>query len=122
MKEIGGYFGLDQLVNNEYHKDLIALNTGRNALLFLLKAKNIQKLYIPYHLCNSISYMLKKYEFVFEYYCIDTDFNPIFNKRLCEGEYLYIVNYYGQLTNDKVNYLNQIYGKIILDNTHVFFH
>jgi hypothetical protein len=121
MKEIGGYFGLDQLVNNEYHKDLIALNTGRNALLFLLKAKNIQKLYIPYHLCNSISYMLKKYEFVFEYYCIDTDFNPIFNKRLCEGEYLYIVNYYGQLTNDKVNYLNQIYGKIILDNTHAFF-
>ncbi|HHX70071.1 MAG TPA: hypothetical protein GX708_18735, partial [Gallicola sp.] len=43
------------------------------------------------------------------------------NKRLCEGEYLYIVNYYGQLTNDKVNYLNQIYGKIILDNTHAFF-
>lgn len=121
MKEIGGYFGLDQLVNNEYHKDLLALNTGRNALLYLLKAKNIQKLYIPYYLCNSISYMLEKYKFNFEYYHIDIDFNPIFNKKLCEDDYLYIVNYYGQLTNDKVICLKQKYGKIIIDNTHAFF-
>jgi hypothetical protein len=121
MKEIGGYFGLDQLVNNEYYKNLLSLNTGRNALLYLLKAKNIQKLYIPYYLCNSVSYMLEKHEFDFEYYHIDADFNPIFNKKLCEGEYLYIVNYYGHLTNDKVIHLNQKYGKIILDNTHAFF-
>jgi hypothetical protein len=121
MKEIGGYFGLDQLVNNEYYKNLLSLNTGRNALLYLFKMKNIQKLYIPYYLCNSVSYMLEKHEFDFEYYHIDADFNPIFNKKLCEGEYLYIVNYYGQLTNDKVIYLNQNYGNIILDNTHAFF-
>jgi hypothetical protein len=121
MKEIGGYFGLDQLVNNEYHKDLIALNTGRNALLYLLKAKNIQKLFIPFYLCNSISYMLEKHEFDFEYYRIDADFKPIFNKKLCEDDYLYIVNYYGQLTNDKVICIKQKYGNIILDNTHAFF-
>jgi hypothetical protein len=121
MKEIGGYFGLDQLVNNEYYKNLLSLNTGRNALLYLFKMKNIQKLYIPYYLCNSVSYMLEKHEFDFEYYHIDADFNPIFNKKLCEDEYLYIVNYYGQLTNDKVIHLNQKYGKIIIDNTHAFF-
>jgi hypothetical protein len=121
MKEIGGYFGLDQLVNNEYYKNLLSLNMGRNALLYLLKAKNIQKLYIPYYLCNSISNMLEKHEFDFVYYHIDADFNPVFNKKLCEGEYLYIVNYYGQLTNDKVICLKQKYGKIILDNTHAFF-
>lgn len=121
MKEIGGYFGLEQLVQKEYYKDLIALNTGRNALLYLIKAKSIQKLYIPYYLCNSVSYMLEKHEFDFEYYHIDADFNPIFNKSLHEYEYLYIVNYYGQLTNDKLIYLKQKYGKIILDNTHAFF-
>jgi hypothetical protein len=121
MKEIGGYFGLDQLIDNEYHKDLIALNTGRNALLYVLKAKNIQKLYIPYYLCNSVSNMLEKHGFDFEYYHIDADFNPIFNKNLYQSEYLYIVNYYGQLTNDKVINLNRKYGKIILDNTHAFF-
>jgi hypothetical protein len=121
MKEIGGYFGLDQLVNNEYHKDLLALNTGRNAFLYLLKAKNIQKLYIPYYLCNSVSYMLEKHKFDFEYYHIDADFIPVFNKKLYKNDYIYIVNYYGQLTNDKVICLKQKYGKIIIDNTHAFF-
>ena len=121
MKEIGGYFGLDQLVCNEYHKNLIALNTGRNALLYLIKARKIQKLYIPYFLCNSISLTLGTHEFDFEYYHIDSNFNPLFDKKLCEGEYLYIVNYYGQLTEEKAVHFNQKYKNIILDNTHAFF-
>lgn len=121
MKEIGGYFGLEQLVSNEYHKGLVALNTGRNALLYLIKARNITKLYIPYYLCDSVSHMMGKYGFDFEYYHIDVDFNPIFDKELYGNEYLYIVNYYGQLTNDRVIYLNRKYKKIILDNIHAFF-
>ena len=121
MKEIGGYFGLEQLVSDEYHKNLIALNTGRNALLYLIKAKNIQKLYIPYYLCNSISHMLGKHKFDFEYYHINVDFNPIFDKRLREKEYLFVVNYYGQLDNEKVTYLKNKHRNIILDNTHAFF-
>ncbi len=121
MKEIGGYFGLDQFIENEYHKDLIALNTGRNALLYLVKAKKIRKLYIPYYLCNSVSDVLKKYEHDFEYYNIDAEFNPIFEKKLCKGEYLYTVNYYGQLTSYKLLSLKYKYKNIILDNTHAFF-
>ena len=121
MKEIGGYFGLEQLIDNEYYKDLIALNTGRNALLYLIKAKNIQKLYIPYYLCNSVSHMLQMYKCNFEYYHVDAKFNPVFDTELNDGDYLYIVNYYGQLTDDKVNCFKQKYGRIILDNTHAFF-
>lgn len=121
MKEIGGYFGLEQLVGNGYHKNLIALNTGRNALLYLIKAKNIRKLHIPYYLCNSISYMLKKQGFDFEYYNINANFNPIFDKEPCENEYLFIVNYYGQLDNDRVTCLKDKHRNIILDNTHAFF-
>jgi hypothetical protein len=60
MKEIGGYFGLEQLVSNEYYKDLVPLNTGRNALLYLLKARNTKKLYISYYLCNSVSDMCSR--------------------------------------------------------------
>ncbi len=121
MKEIGGYFGLEQLINNEYYKDLLALNTGRNALLYLLKAKNIQKLYIPYYLCNSVSNMLDKYEYNFVYYNVDSDFMPIFNKTLNDNEYIYVANYYGQLTNEKVLNLKQKFNQIILDNIHAFF-
>ena len=121
MKEIGGYFELEQLISNEYYKDLIPLNNGRNALLYILKVKNIKKLYIPYYLCNSVSYMLKMYGYDFEYYNIDFEFMPIFNKSLDKDEYLYIVNYYGKLANEKVYDLNEQVMKIILDNTHAFF-
>ena len=39
MKEIGGYFGLETLTQKEYYFNLIALNSGRNCLAYLLKAK-----------------------------------------------------------------------------------
>ena len=31
MREIGGYFELEELKGSEYYPDLIPLNTGRNA-------------------------------------------------------------------------------------------
>lgn len=121
MKEIGGYFGLEQLITNEYHNNLISLNNGRNALLYILKAKNIKKIYIPYYLCDSVSDILKHNNYEFEYYHIDSNFIPIFNKSLAINEYLYVVNYYGQLNNDKIIELKNRYNKIIIDNTHAFF-
>lgn len=121
MKEIGGYFGLEKLITNEYYKELISLNNGRNALLYLLKARDIKKLYIPYYICDSVSDMLKMYGYGFEFYNINSDFIPIFNKPLTNNEYIYIVNYYGQLTNDRVHHLKRQYNQIILDNTQAFF-
>ena len=50
MKEIGGYFGLEQFAGREYHEGLIAVNSARNALAYLLRVRNIQKLCIPYFL------------------------------------------------------------------------
>jgi hypothetical protein len=121
MKEIGGYFGLEQLVSNEYYKDLVPLNTGRNALLYLLKTRNIKKLYIPYYICKSVSDMCSRNGYKFEYYKIDAEFMPIFNKTLADDEYLYVVNYYGQLTDGKVLDLKRQYVQIILDNIQAFF-
>ena len=64
--EIGGYFGLEPLISNEYYKDLLALNTARNALLYILKARRIQKLYIPYYLCDSVSEMCDREGYTYE--------------------------------------------------------
>jgi hypothetical protein len=121
MKEIGGYFGLEQLISNEYYKDLIPLNNGRNALLYLFKARNIKKLYIPYYLVNVVSDMCSRNGYKFEYYNVDTEFMPVFNKTLADDEYLYIVNYYGQLTKRRVLDLKQQFVQIILDNAQAFF-
>ncbi|AOM81668.1 hypothetical protein [Salisediminibacterium beveridgei] len=121
MKEVGGYFELDKFVENEFHKDLIAVNNGRNALLYLMKVNNINKIHIPYYLCDSVSDMLKRYGYNFEYYFIDSNFKPIFSKELNDDEYLYVVNYFGQLSDEYIVSLKHKFNKIIMDNTHAFF-
>lgn len=121
MKEIGGFFQLDHLSNNPYYENLVELNTGRNALLYLAKAKEIRKIYLPYFLCSSISDMLSKHKINYEYYRISKEFFPIFNQVLKNAEYLYVVNYYGQITNGVISEFNDKYKNIILDNTQSFF-
>ena len=120
-REIGGYFGLEQLLSDEYYKDLIALNTARNALLYVLRAKKINKVYIPLYLCDSISKMLRTNSYNFEYYNIDDDFNPIFNKLLQKDEFIYIVNYFGQMANERMRFFKRKYNNIIVDNVMAFF-
>ena len=121
MKEIGGYFGMEDLINQEFYSDLLALNSGSNALLYLLKARKIKKLHIPYYLCDSISMLLRKHDYEFEYYHVDQEFQPIFDKELEQGEYLYIVNLYGQITQEKTLALKKHYGQLILDHCQAFF-
>ena len=122
MKEIGGYFGLEEFSGKEYYPDLIAVNNARNALLYLLKARGIRKLYIPYFLCNSVSGVCEREGYAYEYYGIGENFTPIFDKKLDEGEYLYVVNYYGQICDETVKELERKHKRIILDNVQAFFH
>lgn len=122
MREIGGYFGLEKLIHKEYYSGLIALNTARNALLYIMRARNIKKIYIPFYLCDSVSKMLDREGLNYEYYHVKKNFMPDFSKKLNEREYLYIVNYYGIINNSKVHELSSLYGnKIILDNVQAFF-
>lgn len=121
MKEIGGYFGLERISGEEYYPDAIPLNTGRNALLYLLKARNIKKLYLPYYLCDCCSDVCRKHGYKYEYYHIDKDFRPVFDKELSDGEYLYIVNYFGRTSTNEAAKLKAGYGNVIFDNVQAFF-
>lgn len=124
MKEIGGYFEIDSLTGGtgEFYGDLIPLNTARNALVYLIKAKAVNKLYIPYLLCDSVSLVCEREGFSYEYYHTDSALRPLFNKALGENEYLYVVNYYGQISNDEICDFKKRYGQVIVDNTQAFFH
>ena len=121
MKEIGGYLGLEQLVNRPWYDDLIPVNSGRNALLYLIRARNIQKLYIPAFLCDSVSNLCDRYGFAYETYPIHADFTPDFERTLGEGEWLYIVNFYGQILPDAAKAYQARFGNVILDNVQAFF-
>ncbi len=43
MKEIGGYFQLEEMPGEEYYPDLYRVNLGRTALLWLLKSPQVQE-------------------------------------------------------------------------------
>ena len=122
-KEIGGFFGLEKLINNcgEFYPDLIHLNTGRNCLLLIVKNKKIGKIYIPLFLCDSIVNLCRKYNIGYEEYNVGKDLMPIFNKSLKSDEFILIVNYFGFLNKNKIVELKNKYKNIIIDNTQAFF-
>ena len=121
MNEIGGYLEFEQLVSNEYYSNLIRLNSARNALYYVILAKKIKKLYIPSFLGDSISNFLEKREIEFSFYSVNEQLHPPLTLKLKEDEYLYVVNFYGQLTNARIHQLKVHYERIIVDNTQSFF-
>lgn len=121
MKEFGGYIEFEHNNGNEYYSDLINLNCGRNCLAYILKAKAIRKIYLPYFLCNSVDDVCKKYNVKIEYYNIGQDFLPEFNKKVSDNEALYIVNFYGQIYDKEIKQYKEKYKNIIVDNAQAFF-
>ena len=55
------------------------------------------------------------------YYHIGFDFKPAELIELEEDEWIYIVNYYGQLDNGYIYRLSRKYNRIIVDNTNAYF-
>lgn len=117
MREIGGYIELDRFTGNMLYDDGVKLNCGRNALEYLINAKNIRKMLVPKFMCNSNDEVLKKHNIEVKYFSIGMDFKPIIEKRV-DDEWLYLVNYYGQLSND---YIKTLGKNIIVDNAQAYF-
>ncbi len=121
MKEYGGYIEFENYHGNMLHDRAISLNCGRNALAYLCEAKKIKKLYLPCFLCSSVPNLCDKIGVEYGYYHINEKFEPIFNKALGENEWLYIVNFYGQLDNDYLTAWKRKYGRVIVDNAQSYF-
>lgn len=115
MREIGGYIELDTFTGPMLHGDGIKLNCGRNALAYLIEAKRIDKLWMPKFMCDSCDKVLSDRGVVVEYYSIGVDFKPIVPE--WDG-WLYVVNYYGQLSNE---YLASLGDRVIVDNAQAYF-
>ncbi len=118
MKEIGGYLEYEKY-NGEmlYEGDSILLNTGRNALSYVLKAKGIRKILMPEYICDSCIGVARKLNIEIEFYSIGYDFRPVSVSRRSE-DWMYVVNYFGQLSNE---YLISLGRNIIVDNAQAYF-
>ncbi len=120
MKEYGGYIELDTYRLPMLHDGALALNCGRNCLAYLIKARNIKKIKVPYFMCDSVFDVCKRYGAEITFYHVDEKFN--FGKvSLANDEWLYVMNYYGQLKTDYLIELKSKYERVIVDNAQAYF-
>lgn len=121
MSATGGYFGLELTQGKEYHADAIKLNTGRNALEYILLAKQYKKIYLPYYTCDVLLQPIKKLDIVAEFYNINKDFEPLFDfSTLKKNEVFLYTNYFG-LKERYITKLSKKVKNLIVDNAQAFF-
>lgn len=119
---IGGYFELELQSNPSYvFKNLIHLNSGRNALEYILKVRNYKLIYIPYFSCEVLLEPIKKLNIDYKFYDIDDNLNPIFDYDILDSKTcIFLINYFG--INSKEIESICLYNKnIIVDNAQALF-
>ncbi|PCH68706.1 MAG: hypothetical protein COC06_09040 [Bacteroidales bacterium] len=119
-KVIGGYFGLEQRFESEFYPHLIRLNTGRNCIEYILRARKYKKIYVPAFTCSAVMEPIHKLKLEFEYYSINTNLEPQEIKSLAKDEVMLIINYFG-LKSDFINLLSKQISNLIVDNSQAFF-
>lgn len=119
--EYGGYIELERFRGDILHSDGIALNCGRSCLGYLLEAKAVKKIYLPFFLCETVKHTAEKYNVEIGFYHIDRDFRPVIDFEVCDDEFLYLVNFYGQLAEEYIRQSIAKYRNIILDNAQDYF-
>ena len=121
MQPIGGYFSLELPYGEEYHKDAIRLNTGRNCLEYILRARKYSKVYIPFYTCKVVLEPFKKLGVPYEFYHIDINFEIRDKLTLKADEALLYVNYYGLKQRYVETLVAKIGEQLIVDNTQAFY-
>lgn len=117
MKEIGGYIEFEHYTRSMLHDDGIKLNCGRNALAYIIKAYDIHKIAMPKFMCDSCDGVLK--DVSVRHYSVGLDFKPIIDG-LDSEEWLYVVNFYGQLSREYLLTIKDKYN-LIVDNAQAYF-
>ena len=109
MDAIGGYFELADIEEGVFpHTDGILLNTGRNALEYILRAiGGIQRIYLPRLTCQAVLEPLRKLHIPWSFYPVNADLEIADDLSPENGEYIIANNYFGI----KEAYLQQLARK-----------
>ena len=120
---IGGYFELADYEEGLFpHPDGVLLNTGRNALEYILRSiGEVNGVYLPYYTCEVVLEPLKKLHIPWMYYHINARFEIADEIHPQKGEFIIANNYYG-IKDAYIHTLADQFGDhLIVDCAQAFF-
>ncbi len=96
----------------------LKFNTARNALTYIIRAFQIEELYLPYYMCPSVRTQVIRTGCRIKFYHIDINFNPVIE--FPEEAYILYPNYFG-ICGSIADKLADKYKNLIVDNAHSFY-
>ncbi|MEO8331740.1 MAG: hypothetical protein ABI479_04855 [Gallionella sp.] len=119
MLNIGGFLELEIPKGREFHITPYCFDLARHALAAVLLKREIQTLYVPEYICESVVDAIHSVGAKIKFYDLQDIFNPVLPKSLAANEAVLLVNYYGLVDID--NLLKKVNGRVIVDNSQSFF-
>ena len=122
MDAIGGYFELADYEEGTFpHNEGVLLNTGRNALEYILRSIGVKCVYLPYYTCGVVLEPLRKLRIPWVFYHINARFEIADAIAPKEGEYIIVNNYFG-VKDEYIRTLADKYGDhLIVDCAQALF-
>lgn len=121
-REIGGYLELEQFSGPTLHEGDVALNCGRSCFEYLVELRGVRTVWLPDFLCSSVPNLCHKVGVAARTYRIGEGFKPAYDFEVAEGEWLYLVDYYGQLTRGDVETaIDASGGHLIVDESQGYY-
>ena len=121
-REIGGYLELERFAGPMLHEGDIALNCGRACLEYLIELRGIRTVWLPDFLCSSVLNLCRKADVWVRTYQIGDGFRPVYDFEVANGEWLYLVDYYGQLSQEDVVVASEASnGRLIVDESQGYY-
>ena len=120
VKAIGGYLQLQLPEKHEFYPSLIKLNTGRNALEYILTVNNYSCIYIPYFTCEVLLEPIKRLNLTYHFYTLDKNLDPVIDFKIEPTECFLYTNYFG-IKQATIARLREQVPNLIIDNSQAFF-
>lgn len=118
QKEIGGYFSLECGSAPSYYGNGVFLNSGRNALRYIIRLYGIRKIAVPYYTCPVVWQAVTSERCTIVPYDLDRNFFPL--NDFDDDTYVVYNNYFG-VFNENVRILSKRYKRLIVDNAQAFY-
>lgn len=118
MKEIGGYFSLECEHHAAYHQNTVALNSGRNALRYIIRVYGIRSIYTPIYTCPVVWDAIAAENCKIIPYDVDNDFMPV--EDIPDDAFFLYNNYFG-ICGNNIKELSKRYKNLIVDNAQAFY-